>query len=206
VRGYGHRVTNVRLRGVLAAALTAAALAAPSASAALHPVIYGSTFSISGVVPSVKRGETVQILARAYGESKFGRVGAVTTTANGRWAFTSRPRITTTYLAVWKGNMTASVSADVTPRLELALVNRVLTVSARTANPLRGHSVVVQLRRAGTPWRDVRTVVLGAGSRAKVPFTAPHGRSELRLAISQAQAGRGYIAGFSGVLVYRNAA
>ena len=206
MRGYLHAATGRRLRGVLAAALVAAAITVPSAWGELHPVIFGNTFTISGAVPSGKPGETLQILARAYGQSTYGRVGTITTTANGNWTVTSRPRISTTYLAVWRGSKTATITADVTPRLDLALNKGVLTVTARAANPLRGRSVVVQLRQAGKQWHNVRVVVLGTASRAKVPFTAPHGRSEIRLYMSKGQAGAGYIAGFSGVLVYRNTA
>lgn len=102
--------------------------------------------------------------------------------------------------------MTASVTADLTPRLDLALTKGMLTVTARAANPLSGRSLVVQLRQKGTQWRNVRIVVLGPASRAKVPFAVPRGRSDIRLYMSKAQAGAGYVAGFSGVLVYRNAA
>ncbi|HEU5211522.1 MAG TPA: hypothetical protein VFU10_02010 [Gaiellaceae bacterium] len=189
---------------MLSAGLAAAAVAVPSASAALNPVVFGSTFMLSGAVANGKAGETVQVLARAYGESKFGAIGTATTTANGHWTFTSTPRITTAYQAVWHASTTATITAHVTPRLGLALHSGVLTVTARTANPLRGHSVVVQLRQQGTPWHTVRIVVLGPASRATVPFTAPHGVSEIRLYISTAQAGAGYIGGVSGVLVYRN--
>jgi hypothetical protein len=206
VRGYLHAATGRRLRGVLAAALVAVAVTVPPASGALHPVVFGSTFTISGVVPSAKRGEAVQILARAYGQRTFGRVGAVTTAAGGSWTFKSRPRIGTTYLAVWRGNMTATLAAAVAPRLDLALYRGLLSVTARTANPLRGHSLVVQLRERGTQWHNVRVVVLGPASSATVPFTAPHGRSEIRLFMSKSQAGAGYIAGVSGVLVYPKAA
>jgi hypothetical protein len=205
VRGYLHASRRRRLRGVLAAALVAVAIAVPSAWGS-YPVIFGNTFTISGAVPSGKPGETVQILARAYGQQKFASAGTITTTANGNWTFTSRPRITTTYLAVWRGTRTPSITGDVTPRLDLALSKGMLTVTATAANPLRGHSLVVQLRQKGTQWHNVRIVVLGPASRAKVPFTAPRGRSEIRLYISKSQAGAGYIAGFSGVLVYRNAA
>ena len=207
MRGYLQTAAAQRLRGVLAAALVATAVAVPSAwGNALHPVVFGNTFTISGAVPSGKAGETLQILARAYGEQTFGSVGTITTTANGNWSFTNRPRITTSYLAVWRGTKTATITADVTPRLDLALNKGMLTVTARGANPLRGHSLLVQLRRAGKQWHNVRTIVLGPASRAKVPFTAPRGRSEIRLYISKDQAGAGYIGGFSGVLVYRNTA
>ena len=64
--------------------------------------------------------------------------------------------------------------------------------------------VIVQLRRPGMAWHNVRTVVLGAGSSANVPFTAPLGRSDIRLYMSGHEAGAGYSAGVSGVLVYRN--
>jgi hypothetical protein len=153
VRGYLQASTRRRLRGALAAALIAAAIAVPSAWGS-YPVIFGNTFTISGAVPSGKPGETVQILARAYGQQKFGSAGRITTTANGNWTFTSRPRITTTYVAAWRGTRTASVTGDVTPRLDLALSKGTLTVTARAANSLRGHSLVVQLRRQGTQWRS----------------------------------------------------
>lgn len=206
MRGYLHAATGRRLPGVLTAALVAPAIGVPSAWGILHPVVFGNTFTISGAVPSGKPGETIQVLARADAQQQFGRAGTITTTANGNSNFTSRPRITTAYLAVRHGNMSASITADVTPRLDLALSKGVLTATARAANPLHGHSLVVQLRQKGKQWQNVRTVVLGPTSRAKVAFTAPHGRSEIRLYVAKDQAGAGYIAGFSGVLVYRNTA
>jgi hypothetical protein len=194
---------NVRVALV---ALVAAAVGVPLAAGAVQPVVYGKAITLSGQVPSQTAGEAVIVLARPYGQSKFHRVGATTTTRSGRWAYDARPAIQTTYIAAWGGTTTETVEVHVSPRLDLNLHGGVLTATARTVRSLRGRAVFVQLRRDTGTWRGVLRLVLDASSSAKSAFAAPHGRSELRLYMPKSEAGAGYEAGYSGVFVYSNGA
>ncbi|MGZ8694543.1 MAG: hypothetical protein ACXWYS_03810 [Gaiellaceae bacterium] len=192
-------------RVALALALVLA-IAAPLASADDRPVVFGTSLPLNGDIPSGQAGRNVDILAREYGEKTFGRIATIKTGAGGRWSCTVRPRIFTTYVATTTGSLTSSVDVNVSPRLDLDLRRGILSVSARTLKPLRGHHVFVQVRRRGGAWHGVRKIVLGSGSKAKTSFQAPVGLSEIRLFMPTAEAGAGYDGGFSGILVFRNTA
>ena len=180
------------------------AVAAPLAGAADEPVMFGDTIPLIGAIQSGQAGRSVDILAREYGQKGFGRIASVTTKAGGRWSFVARPRIFTTYVATTTGSLTSSVDIHVSPYLNLDLRHGILSVSAKTLNTLRGHYLLVQVRRPGGTWHGVRKIVLGRGARASTPFQAPLGRSEIRLFMPQSQAGKGYDGGFSAILVFRN--
>ena len=180
------------------------AVAAPPAGAADAPVRFGDPIPLLGEIPSGEAGHNVDILAREYGKKGFGRIASVTTKAGGRWSYVARPRIFTTYVATTTGSLTSSVDIHVSPQLDLDLHRGILTVSARTLNPLRGHHLFVQVRRPGGTWHGVRKIVLDRGGRTSTPFEAPLGRSEIRLFMPKSQAGKGYDGGFSDILVFRN--
>lgn len=182
------------------------AVAAPLASADDRPVVFGTSLPLNGEIPSGQAGQNVDILAREYGKKTFGRIASVRTRAGGSWSYTVRPRIFTTYVATTTGSLTSSVDIRVSPRLDLDLRRGILTVSARTLNPLRGHYVFVQVRRRGGAWHGVRKIVLGPGSKSRTSFQPPVGLSEIRLFMPTAQAGAGYDGGFSGILAFRNTA
>jgi hypothetical protein len=182
------------------------AVAAPLAGAAGAPVMFGDPIPLIGVIPTAQAGQGVDILSREYGQKGFGRIATVTAQDGGRWRYVARPRIFTTYMATTTGSLTSQIDIHVSPFLDLDLRKGVLSVSAKTLNTLRGRYVIVQVRRPGATWRGVRKVVLGRGAKASVPFLAPRGRSEIRLYMPRNQVGAGYEAGFSGILVFRNAA
>jgi hypothetical protein len=192
----GRATLGVALAGSLA---TTAAAAPPS-------VPFGTAFTLSGAVPSKAAGEPVRVFSRSFGQEKFGRIATVTTIAGGHWSYKARPRIRTTYLAAWRGRTTSTVDVRVSPFLDLDLANGVLSVRGRTIRSLAGRFVIVQLRRPGGLWRNVRKVVLDGGSDASTRFSAPLGRSDMRLYMPQSQVGAGYVAGYSPILVFRKTA
>jgi hypothetical protein len=181
-------------------------VAAPVAGAADGPVMFGDTIPLLGEIPSAQAGQSVDILSREYGHKGFGRIATVTTKAGGRWSYVARPRILTTYVATTTGSLTSQIDIHVSPHLALDLRKGVLSASATTLGTLRGRFVIVQVRRPGGPWRGVRKLVLGRGAHASTPFRAPLGKSEIRLFMPGSQVGKGYDAGFSGILVFRNTA
>lgn len=190
------------------ATLAIAFVAALSATAAAAPpsVVFGTPFTLSGDVPSKNPGEPVHVFARAYGEEKFGRIATVTTTTGGHWSYKAHPRVRTKYLAAWGATTTSTVDVRVAPFLDLDLTNGVLSVRGRTIRSLAGRFVIVQVQRPGSAWHNVRKLVLDAGSRASARFSAPHGKSNIRLYMPQSQVGAGYVAGYSAILVFRNTA
>ena len=151
------------------------AIAAPLAGAADEPVMYGDALPLNGRVPSGQAGQGVDILAREYGQNGFGRIASVISRSGGRWSHVARPRIFTTYVATTTGSLTSQIDVQVSPRLDLDLRRGILSVSAKTLNTLRGHYVLVQVRRPGGTWHGVRKIGLGPGARASIPFQAPVG-------------------------------
>ena len=200
------RLTNRAGPVGLALALMLAALVAPLAAAAPRTVVFGAPFTLSGDVPSHAAGESVRIFSRTYTQAKFGRIATLKTRANGRWTFVVRPLVRTTYLAVWGGTTSSPLEVRVQPFLDLDLKQSVLSVRARAVRSLAGRSVVVQLRRPGGAWRNVRTLELDGSGRAEAPLSPPLGLSELRLYMSAKQAGPGYDSGYSAILEFRNRA
>ena len=198
------KVKRIGTRATLAVALAGAVAA--TAAAAPPSVAFGTAFTLSGEVPSKAAGEAVRVFSRPLGQEKFGRIATVTTTADGHWSYKARPRIRTTYLAAWRGKTTSTVDVRVSPFLDLDLAEGVLSIRGRTIRSLAGRFVIVQLRRPGGVWRNVRQLVLDDGSRASTPFSAPLGRSAIRLYMPQSQVGAGYVAGFSHILVFRHTA
>jgi hypothetical protein len=188
----------------IALVLGVATVAAPLAGAAPRAVVFGHAFTLSGEVPTHAAGQAVLILARAFGEEKFQRIAAVQTKAGGRWSYAARPKIRTSYLAASRRTTSSPVVVRVSPFLDLDVKQGVLSARARTIRSLAGHYVVVQLRRPGGAWRNVRTLVLDNASRASTRLTPPHGRSDLRLYMPTQQAGAGYDGGYSAILEFRN--
>ena len=159
---------------VLALALVLA-VAAPLASADDRPVVFGAALPLDGDIPSGQAGQNVDILAREYGKKTFGRIATVRTKAGGRWCVTRAPAHLHDLRRDDDRQPHFQHRHPRAPRLDLDLRRGILTVSARTLNPLRGHHVFVQVRRQGGAWHGVRKIVLGPGAQARTPFQAPAG-------------------------------
>jgi hypothetical protein len=192
----GRRARAARLLALTVIALGAAALGVGTASA----LEYGKPIVLTGTVPNGAAGERVDIMALAYGSKEYAHVAVVSTQEGGRWRWTARPRIRTTYRAVWNLVPTSRVVVRVSPELDLTQAKKGLLARARSETSLTGRRVTVQLRRPGGNWRVFRRVVLGPGARSIVKATLPIGRSFLRLHMTAAEAGPGYDAGYSPVL------
>ena len=86
-------------------------------------VVYGGSISLSGKVSNSKAGETVDVLAEAYGASSFSTLGSVSTTAGGKWADVVKPTLETAYHATWKSATSPTVTVKVRPLITLTLIN-----------------------------------------------------------------------------------
>ena len=168
----------------------------------------GGYFTLFGSVDNGRANEVVDIERRECGSSSsfFLGVEATRTEEGGSWSTRrSAPRITTSFRAVWNG----TASAEVTIRRRAVVGLRRLgpgrfQVSVGGSQFWRKHVLIQRFdRRLGT-WKKVRTVVLGRQGTtpgAYGTFTArlPRG-TQLRAAMSRAQAGPCYLNGVSATL------
>lgn len=183
----------------LAAVVVAAGVLAAGTMAA-GTLAFGKSIVLTGTVPSAVAGERVDIMALPHGAEEYAHAATVSTGEGGRWRWTARPRIRTTYRAIWNKVPTARVVVRVSPELHLTHVKAGLLARARSAHSLAGRTVTVQLRRPGGSWRSFRRVELDQSARAIVRASLPVGRSFLRLHMTAAEAGPGYDAGYSPIL------
>ncbi|TML14468.1 MAG: fibronectin type III domain-containing protein [Actinobacteria bacterium] len=166
-------------------------------------VVYGRSTTLSGTASSQHAGETVSVLAQPFGATAFSSIATVSTTTGGSWTYAARPMIGTTYKVQWQTAASGTVTIQVRPRISVRVVRGVFYVNVAAARSLAGRVVYFQRRSFLGQWVSRKKLVLNARSAKRFRAKLPHGRSRLRVFMPQAQAGPGYLAGFSRVLVIR---
>ena len=162
-------------------------------------IVYGNPVALTGFLPDAEGPETITILARPYGSDCFCPVARITTNEDGAFVFTAKPQISTEYQVSRRGVTTAALRVDVRPRLTFAIISAqrgIFMAKAEARRPLAGKTLYLQ-RRARGRWVVVKRVRLGRGAVARFRAELPVGSWELRLFMPKAQAGPGYVAGFS---------
>jgi hypothetical protein len=141
----------------------------------------------------------VVVFAQRWSSGSFFAVATVLTDVGGTWSLRVRPRIATTYKAVWSGSPSGTVTIGVRPAVSLRPLGRLRFATHVTgARSFRGRIVQLQRHRLDGSWATVARVRLNRSSNAIFhPLRLPRGRSTLRVAISVNQAGGGYLAGYS---------
>ena len=184
----------------------ATAAAAPRQSVTISlsrpNVVYGGSVTLSGKVSNHKAGETVNVLAEAFGASSFSSLGTVGTTAGGKWTDVVKPTIETAYRATWMGTTSSTVTVKVRPLITLTLMNLAagrFSTKVTAARSFAGKFVLVQ-RLSSTGVATLKKVTLDAGSSATFRVRLHHGRSRLRVVMPTSQTAPGYITGMSKVL------
>jgi hypothetical protein len=165
-------------------------------------VVYGGSVTLSGKVSNSKVGETVDVLAEAFGTSSFSSLGTVSTTAGGKWTDVVKPTIETAYRATWKSATSSTVTVKVRPLITLTLMNLAagrFSTKATAARSFTGKFVLVQ-RLTSTGVATLKKVTLDAGSSATFRVRLHQGRSRLRVVMPTSQTAPGYITGKSKVL------
>jgi plastocyanin len=176
-----------------------------SASASRSSVVYGGSLTISGKVSSGLAGQSVTLTADEAGSSKaIQTVDTATTTAGGAYSFTVSPTIRTTYKVESGTSSSSAVTVLVAPRVTLVRNSHgIFTTRAVSDLNYAGHFVLFQGLRSNGTWRTVKVVRLGSGGIARFAARLPRGRNHVRVWMTAGQAGFGYIAGHSGVLLVR---
>jgi plastocyanin len=181
-----------------------------TAAASKTLVVYGGTVTLSGATSSKRAGEAVTILAQPYGTAALAAIGSVTTEGGGSWSFIARPRLETVYEARWKPAAATATSSPVNVQVRPQVLFRVKATSGRTvtfftkaraARSLAGKALYLQRRNAFGQWVILRKATLTATSAVTFKARLPAGRSRVRMFMTQAQAGPGYVAGVSRTLV-----
>ncbi|HEX7310380.1 MAG TPA: hypothetical protein VF232_04310 [Gaiellaceae bacterium] len=173
-------------------------------AAAARRVVYGRAVTLSGTVPTARPGEVVTVFAQAFDEPSLTSVATVLTTDGGAWRYLAKPRVGTTYRARWNGGLSQAATIGVRPAVSFRRTAR-RTFATHVFGARSFASRVVQFQRLTSTkrWVTVKRVRLKASSAATFRASLPRGRSVLRIAMSVNQAGRGYLAGYSRVIVYR---
>lgn len=172
-------------------------------SAAGTTVVYGRRVTLHGTVSSKQANASVGVYALRLGAGSFTAVATVLTGAGGTWSLSVKPTIRTIYKALFGGG-SAVKTVFVRPAVSLAaLSNGRFATHVAGARSFAGRVVQLQRRRLNGSWLTIGRTRLSARSAAVFHPGLPHGRSFLRVAISQSQAGSGYLAGYSARLSYR---
>jgi len=198
---------------VLAALATtlggAVAAAAPRQSVTISlsrpSVVYGGSVTLSGKVANHRTGETVDVLAEAFGASSFSSLGSVTTTAGGKWTDVVKPTIQTAYRATWSGLTSSTVTVKVRPLITLTLIDVStgrFSTKATAARSFAGKFVLVQ-RLSSSGVATQKKVILDTNSSATFSVRLHQGRSRVRVVMPTSQTAPGYITGASKVLTVK---
>jgi len=144
-------------------------------------VANGSSLVIGGALQSGHSGRVVDVYEQPFGASTQSLVATTRTDASGRWQLIVHPSIQTAYSAQARSVQSARLLVQVRPVIVLHAGGGRLTLKVAAGRPLAGRTVRIQ-RLAGSAWRTVGTVVLGAKSGAIFPL-GPHAAGELRASL-----------------------
>jgi plastocyanin len=199
-------------RGSVTVTKATAPVGAPSLKVSRSKTIYGGSVVLSGVVPTAKPGEKVTLRADVLlptGAHQTSVVAEMATTTAGAFSFTHVPRAQTAYTVVWQATpATAPASPAVTvlvaPRIGFGVVRKltlrrvIFATKTTSAIPYAGRSVYIQRRNSFGQWVSLKRVVLKSNTLAtRATLRLPSGVSRMRVLMPKAQAGTGYVLGFS---------
>jgi len=198
---------------VTAATATAVetAVAASSKSVTLNVapkvLVFGNRITLNGAVTPAKPNQSVNIQARACGQTSTTPVLGLRTGPNGTYSAGQAPTLNTVYQAQWHSVASAAVSVLVRPKIKLQkLARRRYRVQVTAARSLAGRSVILQRRRSHK-WSTVRKMRLK--SMGQVVTTAISGRvfkskvrrrRKIRIQLSPKQASPCYVGGRSNII------
>jgi plastocyanin len=175
----------------------------PSVALALSvPIVsYGTTINVGGTISTGAANESVEILAQPWGQTSPTQLAIIKTVAGGAFSYPATPSIYTTYTARWKNVSSASVVAQVEPKLRL-IAGKKGYMKAIVSAPVSMWHKHVFLQRLSSfgQWVNVASLTLGEqNGRVFKPATyLPKGPSRIRVFLSVNQAGNGLLSAHSG--------
>jgi len=155
---------------------------------------------LGGTISTTKAGEVISILALPFGALATTVLGTTTTLAGGSWSFSVRPSIATTYTAKTSTSTGAPLTISVHPRVGLGYQQGIFSTKVTGgagATSFAGKIVLFERRNSSGSWVTLDKVVLNVSSVAKFKVKLPKGASYVRVYLTPAQAGAGYLNGTS---------
>jgi plastocyanin len=173
--------------------------------AASEPIVtYGGMVILSGRVSSGKADEQVVLYGKPYGQISYVQLATVLSADTGLWSYTVAPEILTSYQAQWKSLKSAEIQTAVMPKLTLKRIGAWFVARVDAARSFKNRTVYVQRRSSLGQWVIVKRVRLGTAKTQRFKLASlPDGTSRLRLFITVNQAGVGYLASASNVMLVR---
>jgi hypothetical protein len=200
---YHFRLVAVSVDGTTVGSDTSFETPGPSLSSSSSAVNFGTMVTLSGIVPSGATNETVAIYGQTAADPSFVEFATVLTGANGAWAYVVQPGIATNYKAIWHSEISPTISIGVSPAVTLREPSHGRFVAfVKAESRFNGRLVRLQRLEHGV-WRTIAARRLNADSSASFRPSLPAGRSRLRVYLTAFQAGPGYLAGLSGVHLYK---
>jgi plastocyanin len=175
----------------------------PSVSLALSVpiVVYGTSITLSGTISTGAANQSVELDQQPYGQASPSQIVIVKTGAGGAFSWTITPNLYTTYTARWNNVTSASVVAQVAPKMKL-IPGGAGYMKAEISSPVSLWHKHVSLQRLSQfgQWVNIANLTLGQlnGRLFKPAAYLPKGVSHIRVFLSINQAGNGLLAAHSG--------
>ena len=175
----------------------------PSVSLALSVpiVVYGTPVTLSGAISTGAANQSVELDQQPYGQASASQIVIVKTGAGGAFSWTITPSLYTTYTARWNNVTSASVVAQVAPKMRLIPGGNGY-MKAEISSPVSLWHKHVSLQRLSQfgQWVNIANLTLGQlnGRLFKPTAYLPKGVSRIRVFLSINQAGNGLLAAHSG--------
>jgi plastocyanin len=175
----------------------------PSVALAVSlPIVsYGTQINVGGTISTGAANQSVEILAQPWGQASPTQLAIVKTVAGGAFSYPATPSILTTYTARWNNVSSASVVAQVEPKVRLIVGGKgyMKAVVSAPVSMWRKHVFLQRLSSFGQ-WVNVASLTLGQqnGKVFRPVAYLPKGPSRIRVFLSVNQAGNGLLAAHSG--------
>jgi plastocyanin len=175
----------------------------PAVSLALSaPIVYyGEQVTLSGAISSGAANQSVEIDQQPWGQPSPAQLAIVKTGTGGTYSYNVTPSFYTTYVARWGSVASASVVAQVAPKMRLVPGGRgYMKVYISSPVSLWRRHVYLQRLSPYGQWVNIAALMIGqANGRLFQPLKyLPKGSSHIRVFLTVNQAGNGLLASHTG--------
>ena len=170
----------------------------PTLHLAKTATICCQTVQLTGSISPAHAGEKITVLARQFDALATTPVTTATTDASGNWSAIVTPMIATTYTAQTATATSDSATVSVHPRVGFGVNGNTFTAKVTARDSFAGRIAYLQRRMPSGAWRPIKLVVINQHSVARFHVALKRGRTyTLRIYLTKAQAGGGYLDGTS---------
>jgi plastocyanin len=164
-------------------------------------VSYGGSTLLAGAISTGAANQSVEIDQQQWGQASATQLVIVKTGSGGAFSFAVTPSLYTTYVARWNNVASASIVAQVEPKLRLVPGGGGYMRASVSAPVSMWHRhVFLQRLSSFGQWVNMAALVLGpqSGKLFRPVAFLPKGVSHIRVFLSVNQAGNGLLGAHSG--------